>query len=108
MSKAKLDKKCITSYEGASTLRLKVHINFFSTRELKHYQYVEIKQFSKVEIKQNNFYRYFVNQVFRLSAPSARKLSCLYIFVHVTKFVFYLIDNHIIAYINHKDTFYCD
>ena len=53
------------------------------------------------------FYRYFVNQVSRLSmrsAPFARKsVRCLNIYLHFI-FVFYLISNHIFVYINHKDT----
>ena len=55
-------------------------------RVLNHNKYVEIKQFSKEDISNKIiFYRYFVNQVSRLSmrsAPSARKSGCLHICLH--------------------------
>ena len=84
-------------------------IFFLWTRALKHNKFVEIKQFSKVDIKQINvstvifLIKFLVKQRDPCHLQGSR---VVYIFVYITKSVFYLISNHIFVYINHEDTFY--
>ena len=68
------------------TLGVSPQFFFIQTRVLNHNKYVGIRQFSDEDIKQKiYFYRYFFNQVSRLSmrsAPFARKSGCLHIYLH--------------------------
>ena len=79
--------------------------NFFKwTRVLKHHKYVWIKQiFQSRHQTKKYFYRYFINQFFRLSMRSTpfARISCIgYIFVYTMKSVFFLISIHIFVHFN--------
>ena len=84
---------------------------FMWTLVIKQIKYVEIKQFSKVESKQNNISTVILLNKFLVDQWDPRHLQgsrVVYKFVYITKFVFYLMSNHIFVYINHLDTFYSD
>ena len=79
--------------------------HFFSwTQVLKHNKNVEIKLFSKVDIKENNISTVILLikfLIYQWDPPHLQGSGIVYIFVYITKSVFYLISNLIFVYINH-------